>query len=103
VSGMSGKFKDGFITGVKKEKEIQKEQELLHKKHRVADTNVVIVEKTNAWMWIINKAIAFIKLLATMMLLVLAGIGLFSIVYPNVRAEFIITAGEILTQIKQYL
>jgi|GEM_PF-798680 len=100
---MSGKFKDGFITGVKKEKETQKEQELLHKKHHVVDADIVVVEKSNAWKWIINKMIAFIKLISTMLLLVLAAIGLFCLLYPNIRAEFIITAGQILAQVKQYI
>ena len=74
---------------IKKENAKEKEQIRLKKKHQIDQENVVVVEKSNTYKFTIKTIIAFIKLIATVTLLILAVIGLTTLVYPTLRQEFL--------------
>ena len=65
---------------IKKENAKEKEQIRLKKKHQINQENVVVVEKSNTYKFTIKTIIAFIKLIATVTLLILAVIGLTTLV-----------------------
>ena len=67
---------------IKKENAKEKEQIRLKKKHQIDQENVVVVEKSNTYKFTIKTIISFIKLIATVTLLILAVIGL-TIGLPN--------------------
>lgn len=81
-----------IITGLEKEKQekeaFEKEQTQLHRKHKVKDENVIVVEKSNMTKFTVKLAVRFIKLAATICLLVLAVIGLTTLIYPETRQAF---------------
>lgn len=83
------KFKNGFVTGVKKEEAQKAEQRNLHKKHHVADKNVVIVEKDNMAKFTIRSIGRLIQIVAAIVLCILAAIGLLTMLYPTLRVEFL--------------
>ena len=68
---------------IKKENAKEKEQIRLKKKHQIDQENVVVVEKSNTYKFTIKTIIAFIKLIATVTLLILAVIGINYIGLPN--------------------
>lgn len=57
---------------IKKENAKEKEQIRLKKKHQIDQENVVVVEKSNTYKFTIKTIISFIKLIATVTLLILA-------------------------------
>ena len=73
---------------IKKENAKEKEQIRLKKKHQIDQENVVVVEKSNTYKFTIKTIISFIKLIATVTLLILAVIGLTTLVYPTLIQEF---------------
>ena len=93
------KFKDGFVTGVKKEEAYKQEQDRLKKKHDIEEPGVVIVEKNNMGKFTIRLCIRLTKLLASIALLILAAIGILALVYPNVRQELFVVCLQILEQV----
>lgn len=64
-------------------------QEELRKKYKVEDKNVKVVEKTNMGKFIIRTLILTIKTIASILLVVLAAIGIVALYYPVPRAEII--------------
>lgn len=66
---------------------IDKQNEQLHlkEKHNIQEENVVIVEKTHIFKWI---ALLF-RIIFTIILFAMAAIGIFTLLYPDLRREFI--------------
>lgn len=83
------KFKNGFVTGVKKEEAQKTEQENLHKKHHISDKNVVVVERDNMTKFTIRSIGRLVSLSAMIALCILAAIGLITLIYPDVRTDFL--------------
>lgn len=98
-----GKFKQTLVKEVKAEQVQKKEQERLHEKHHIQDMNVQIVERDNMIKFLIRNVVRFVWLISTMILLVFAVIGILTIVYPNIRAEFLFVFEQIILEIKQML
>lgn len=88
------KFKEGLVSGVKKKEEYRQHQNVLHKKHKIADSNVMIVEKNNLGKFTVRTIARMIQVAATIALCILATIGLIAMVYPNVRGELLITGKQ---------
>lgn len=88
---------------IKKENAKEKEQIRLKKKHQINQENVVVVEKSNTYKFTIKTIIAFIKLIATVTLLILAVIGLTTLVYPTLRQEFLTTFLDVFDQFKNFI
>ena len=83
-----GKY-DIYIENLKKEESFNKEQGRLHNKHSDIDENKVIVEKSNTIKFVLSFLRASIKTIATIILVSLAAIGIITLIYPEIRAEFI--------------
>ena len=89
---------------IKKENAKEKEQIRLKKKHQIDQENVVVVvEKSNTYKFTIKTIISFIKLIATVTLLILAVIGLTTLVYPTLRQEFLTIFLDVFDQFKNFI
>ena len=88
---------------IKKENAKEKEQIRLKKKHQIDQENVVVVEKSNTYKFTIKTIIAFIKLIATVTLLILAVIGLTTLVYPTLSQEFLTIFLDVFDQFKNFI
>ena len=88
---------------IKKENAKEKEQIRLKKKHQIDQENVVVVEKSNTYKFTIKTIISFIKLIATVTLLILAVIGLTTLVYPTLSQEFLTIFLDVFDQFKNFI
>lgn len=88
---------------IKQEDLQRKEQLRLKKKHQITQDGVVIVEKSNLYKFTVKTAISLIKLIATILLLTLAVIGLSTLIYPNIRQEFLTILLDVFTQLKNFM
>lgn len=76
---------------------IDKQNEQLHlkEKHNIQDENIVIVEKTHIFKWIA----LLLRIIFTIILFAMAAIGIFTLLYPDLRQEFIKILFETLNSI----
>ena len=82
------KFKTSWVSKQKEDKKRQEEQQKLKDKHNIKDNNVVVVEKANMTKFTVKMLIRFVKLIATICLLILAAIGLTTLIFPETREAF---------------
>lgn len=82
-----GKFKTGLVREINREIAYKNEQAELKEKHNIEDENVVVVEKPSLGKFILKCVIGFIKLLASAILILLAAVGLLTLIYPAPRLE----------------
>ncbi len=94
------KLKNGIREAALKEKEEQQKQEDLRKKYKVDNKEVMIVEKNNMIKFFLRVFYGTIRIAATIIILLLAAIGLLSLLYPEIRTEFLVVIKEILSQLK---
>ncbi|MEG2812970.1 MAG: hypothetical protein RSA79_00060 [Oscillospiraceae bacterium] len=93
-------IKTGLITQIRENQEFENNQATLRKKYNInTDTEKIVVEKSSVLKTITKIISAIIKTSANLALIVLSTIGLFSLVYPNIRVELLITAKEIYEQL----
>lgn len=85
---MANKYKFSPVEKYNQEIELKKEQELKRKKYNVEDENVIIVEKNNTVKFLVNVLLAVVKTIATIIIILLAAIGLMCLIYPSTRMEF---------------
>lgn len=98
------KFKKGLVKDIQKEKEFEKEQQNLKEKYSLdVSDDVVVVEKTNAYKFTVKMLVNAVKALATICLLVLATIGLITLIYPNSRNAFFYIMSSIYRELSTYL
>lgn len=99
-----GKFKeDMLVRGAKAEKERQKEQARLKDKHRIADPDIIVVEKTNLLKFLIRCLALVIWIAATIFVVLLASIGVIALVYPEIREVLLQVLNGILIDVRQML
>lgn len=99
---MSNKFKTGLVREHREKQAEERRQELLKEKYDIRE-DVVVVEKSNTFKFIVRVLIRIIKTAALILLIILAFIGLMGIIFPGSRAELWDIAVEIYTQVKGYL
>lgn len=73
----------------------QNEQQHLKDKHNIQDKNVVVVEKTHIFKWFA----LLIRIIFSIALFIMAAIGTFTLLYPELRTAFINILTEILNSI----
>ena len=78
----------------------QKKQNRLRKKHMIEDQNVVIVEKNNMIKFSITSIVGLIRLAASIMLVILASIGLICLIFDETRIPLLNLLNDIVEQIK---
>lgn len=83
------KFQNGFVSKIEEKKIFEEKQNDLKEKYNINAQDVIIVEKNNVVKFFVKVVISFIKTVATISILVLAAIGLLTVVYPEVRNPFV--------------
>lgn len=75
--------------------DMQNEQQQLKDKHNIRDENIVVVEKTHIFRWIA----LLIRIIFTIALFTMAALGIFTLLYPELRNLFLDTLTEIFNSI----
>ncbi len=71
------------------------EQETLKQKHNIENENVVVVEKTQLFKWLT----ILLKSILSVFVLIFAAIGIFTLLYPELRNSFITILHQIIQSI----
>lgn len=71
------------------------EQEALKQKHNIESENVVVVEKTQLFEWLT----ILLKSIFSVFVLIFAAIGIFTMLYPELRNSFITILHQIIQSI----
>ncbi len=71
------------------------EQEALKQKHNIESENVVVVEKTQWFKWLT----ILLKSILSVFVLIFAAIGIFTLLYPELRNSFITILHQIIQSI----
>lgn len=95
-------IKNGLMKQIREEEAEKKAQEELRIKHHIDDEKVLIVEKNNVFKFTVKTVAAMIRVAASVIVLILAIIGLLSLLYPSTRAELITVFLQIKEQILSY-
>lgn len=98
------KFKKSMVGEINKEKQFEKQQEVLKDKYNIDKAeDVVIVEKSNTFKFTVTMLRNLIRVIATILLFTFATIGLITLVYPLSRDAFFEVINEIYTQFVSYV
>lgn len=98
------KYKKGLVGEIKEEIKFEKEQEDLKGKYNLdVPKDVVIVEKSNVYKFTVKMLVMFVKSMATICLLVLASVGIITLIYPESRVAYTNVMSEILQQLSVYI
>ncbi len=84
-----------FIDARKKQKEIKNKQVELHNKYKDIEEDKVIVEKTNTVKFLLSFIANIIKVTSEILLVILASIGIISLLYKEPREDLIIIFNDI--------
>lgn len=71
------------------------EHETLKQKHNIESENVVVVEKTQWFKWLT----ILLKSILSVFVLIFAAIGIFTLLYPELRSSFITILYQIIQSI----
>lgn len=102
-NNMEKKFKRGLLKEIREEKEQELHQEELHQKYNLSEKNIMIVEKNNIIKFLLNSCFRLMKCLATIVLLILASIGLLSLIYPEIRSPLLNVLNDLFQQLMSLL
>ncbi|MEE1154433.1 MAG: hypothetical protein UH241_04680 [Acutalibacteraceae bacterium] len=94
-----------FNSGVSKyleTKQKEEEQKKLRTKYET-DENVLVVEKSNTLKFILKLVINGTQLVATVLLILLATIGLLGLIYPETRQAYTNILSQILNQLQDFI
>ncbi|MFV0527190.1 MAG: hypothetical protein ACK5MN_00485 [Lachnospiraceae bacterium] len=96
------KFKGGFVRGARLEAEKRKEQERLHDKYSMQETDTIVVEKSNMAKFMIRLLLSLIRVICSTAVIILAVVGLVSLLYPQVREELLQVWQQVLADVMQF-
>ena len=85
-----GKY-DKATEKIIEEQEFKKAQRLLRKKYKIEDDNVIVKEKSGLIKFLITTGGRIIRVAASIVVYILAALGLLSLIYPAARAALIQT------------
>lgn len=88
-----GKYKNANVLQIKIDD--LNEQEALKQKHNIEGENVVVVEKTQLFKWLT----ILLKSIFSVFVLIFAAIGIFTLLYPELRNSFITILHQIIQSI----
>ena len=92
-----GRYKNATILNA--EIEEKNHQTKLRQKHNINNENVVVVEKSNTFKFIVRVVVLIIKVAAGTALITLAAIGIYTLAEPELRALFIQFLNQIISKI----
>lgn len=93
-----GKIKKGLVREIKKDIKEREDQERLKEKYNIGNENLLIVEKNN----ILDTIIYAVKIFAVLLLIVLASIGVCTLLYSPLRVTFLEIFSELAKQVGLY-
>ncbi len=92
-----GKYSNANILQAKIDE--NNEQQRLKNKHNIENENILVIEKSNTFKFTVKTVILLIKTLAGTALLCLSAIGVFTLLYSDLRQNFISILVEIINSI----
>ena len=98
------RFNEGLlITGKKEKIAFEEGQKRIKRKHHIDNENVVVVEKTNTIKFLVKAAGNTVHVIAAVILIGLAIVGLAALLYPEPRSELFTILSETIKQIRDFL
>lgn len=94
-----GKY-DKYANAVKEEITWKGEQERLHDKHDSVPDDTVIIETGNMGKFMLNFIRSFLNTVFAVILILLATVGILTLIYPEPRGAFINVINIILEDLK---
>ena len=88
---------------IKEEANREEEQKKLRRKHSITEENVIIIEKSNIYKFTIHLLITTIKTYASLVLFILAFVGLATLAYPQIRQELLLVLIDVVNQLQHML
>lgn len=88
---------DGGKQLIKKFKAVEEEkheQEELKAKHNI-EADVYVVEKNNTFKFLLRGTFTLLRIASSVVLIILAAVGILSLIYPETRRELIIVVTDI--------
>lgn len=79
------KFKGGLVQDYKHTQQVKADQERLRHEYNIKDSSVVVVEKDSSIISLIRICGRAVQIVAAILLVILAAIGILSLVYPEPR------------------
>ena len=96
------RIKRSLVSQIKEQQEFEKQQKELKRKHRIDEKNVIVVEKSNMTKFLIRTIGNVVRISATILILILASIGLTTLLYPQIRNELLIILRQIIEQLVSF-
>lgn len=98
------RFNTGLlITGKKEKMAFEEGQKRIKRKHHIDNENVIVVEKSNTIKFLIKVVSNTVHIMATIILIGLAIVGLAALLYPEPRGELFAIMLETIRQIRDFL
>ena len=97
-----GRF-DKYRKAVEEEIAWSKEQDRLHEKHQDIDDDTVIIETSNMGKFLLNFTRTGIHTIVSIVFIILAAIGILTLLYPETREAFYNVIGRIWLDIKHLI
>lgn len=92
-----GRYSKANVLQSKIDKE--NEQKRLKKKHSIEDNNIIVIEKNNIFKFTVKTVILLIRAITGITLFCLAAIGIFTLLYSDLRQVFISILSEIFNSV----
>ena len=100
---MSVVYKKSLVKDIEEKKKDEEEQKELHEKYKEPDENIRIIEKDNAGKFTVRVIGRIIQVSATILILILASIGLTALIFPETREGLMTIKDQLLMQLHQFL
>lgn len=97
-----GKYRKSIVGDIEEKRQFEREQEALKQKYQL-DTEKIVVEKSNMVKFAVRTFTGLIRITATILLFILAALGLMTLIYPVPREELLKVLHTIYLQIVTYL
>ena len=88
-----------LVAGIKVEIQFEESQKNLKEKHHIEDPNVVVIERNNFIKFFIQTGARILRMIATIVLLFLAVIGLITFIYPSLRSDLFLIIKDVQKQL----
>lgn len=83
------KFRSGLVQEYKHAQQEKAEQERLRREHHISDSSVMVIEKDSSVISLIRICGRVMQIAAAILLVILAAIGILSLIYPEPRAAML--------------
>ncbi|EEA81477.1 hypothetical protein CLONEX_02629 [[Clostridium] nexile DSM 1787] len=96
------KYKESLVKKIRIEQEENQKQKKLQEKYGINE-NVRIVERNNMGKFVVKTIGKCIRIVAVIILFILAAIGLTALIYPEIRQELLQVLGGVLAEGKNLI